>query len=126
MDYELKRKLSRIGALFTAFLMVAGVAWSGIRAAVQQSRQETAVYPPLLRYSGEYYVLTGRSALDLPDDLPQVYAKCIGSQDEIPEEDGTCNFGKGLMAFRMGDEVAYVSDNSGNWLICEKLTPEEQ
>ena len=124
MNYETKRTLSRIGAIVMACLMVGGVIWSGIQAFMDKPRQSAATYPPVALYEGDYYVLTGLEAMDLPEDLTQIYIKSVGDQEMIPTEDGTCNFGSGLMVFQMGEDKAYIQDKDGDWLICEKIEEE--
>ena len=125
MKYETKRMLSRIYAIIMACLIGGGAIWSGLKAVIDGSpKQAEATYPPMLLYEGEYYVLTGMEAVTVPDDLATVYAKSVGSQDMVPSEEGTCNFGSGMMTFMMDEDKAYIEDNSGNWLICEKLEAE--
>ena len=121
MNYDTKRLLSRIGAIGMACLIAGGVVWGAVSAMLESSEPPSATYPPLFVYEGEYYALTGREIMDLPDDLTQVYAKVIGDQEEFPYEDNTCNFGSGLMDFRVGDGEAYIEDGDGDWLICQKV-----
>ena len=124
MKYETKRILARVGAIAMACLMAGGVIWSGIQSFMDKPKQGAATYPPVLLYEGDYYVLTGMETMSLPEDLTQIYAKTVGDQETVPTEDGTCNFGTGLMIFQMGEDKAYIQDQDGDWLICEKIEEE--
>ena len=124
MRYETKRALSRVGTVVMAVLMAGGVIWSGIQAFMDKPQQGGVTYPAAILYDGDYYVLTGMEILDLPEDLTQIYVKSVGDQKVLPTEDGTCNFGSGLMAVQMGEDRGYIQDNDGGWLICEKIEEE--
>lgn len=126
MKQSTRRTLVRVGAIVMAGLIIVSAAWTGIISMLQSKAENVSTYPPLLFYEDEYYVLTSQEVEQLPDGLTLVEAEVIGDQETVPYESGTCNFGNGMMVFQVGENEAYCEDNDGSWLICQKLTAEEE
>ena len=126
MKQAAKKKTFGFISLGLAVLMIAAAVWTVVSTVAEGlTGTGSAVYPPVLLYQGDFYVLTSEQAETPPTGLV-IQAKAVGDQQSLPPRSGTCNFGSGTVQFRMDDEgQVYCADADGKWFYCTKVAEGE-
>lgn len=120
-----KKKTVSLISAGLAILMVVAAIWTVVSSIIGSAAGSgSAVYPPVLMYEGDFYVLTGEQAETPPTGLV-IEAKAVGDQQSLPPTNGTCNFGSGTVQFRMDDTgQVYCVDADEKWFYCRKVGEE--
>lgn len=126
--YENNRKKSvRLVCLGLAILMVLGTFATGITALIgASSTPKEQIYPPIFILDSEFFMVTNEIVSALPGEGSESFImKTMGTQDELPIEERTANFGKSEVTIsRVSDGSLYYHAPDGSFYKCNRVLQE--